>query len=177
MVPKKVHFKRGDCRTAKSIERLVTDATYIPKVSEEEIRARSNRIKPVMQFKTGKVNVGLWRLKPVRSIFRSTFTWYPLPAEPVLYLQAVRDIRTYHRKGHKGVFRPLIAEILAQIPEEDLMRVVAFELVSSPHHEDDFGWDQKAFEAGYHVATVRLYIQDPLPVAEPSPEDWFLDQA
>ena len=161
------HYKRN---------RFVNER-YIPKITEEEIRRRAHHIKPVMQFKTGRVNVGFWRLKPVRSIFHTPFTWFPQPVEPVLYLQAVRDIRTYHRKGKKGVFQPLISEILAQIPEEDLARVVAFELVASPHHENDFGWDQKAFEDGYHVATVRLYTQDPVPVLEASPEDWFLDQA
>jgi hypothetical protein len=55
------------------------------------------------------------------------------------------------------MFKPSIAEVLAQIPEEHLEQVLAFEIVDSPNNVDDLNAEREALNAGYHIATTRLY--------------------
>ena len=64
-----------------------------------------------------------------------------------------RVITTYHCYDHHGFFRPLIAEVLAQIPEEDLERAVAFEIEHVGFSDGD----------KYHTAKTKLYERRPEP--------------
>ena len=50
-----------------------------------------------------------------------------------------------------------VAEVLKQIPEDILNQVIAFEIIGQPETADDLNKEQEALNAGYHVATTRLY--------------------
>jgi hypothetical protein len=69
------------------------------------------------------------------------------------------QITTHHSWGHYSLFKPSIAEVLAQIPAEHLNQVVAFEIVVKPETAEDLNKDLEALNAGYHVATTRLYAR------------------
>lgn len=127
---------------------------WIPKVPEERIRALAERIKPVVRRPRSR---DLHYIVPV-DLFHVAYTWDPKLAEKATDLKAVCDITTYHTYGYHGFFKPSIAEVLAQIPEEYLDRVVAFEIVESPNTADDLNREREALNAGYHVAKTRLYV-------------------
>lgn len=55
-----------------------------------------------------------------------------------------------------GIFKPSIAEVLAQIPEELIEQTVAFETIG-PADADALNKERDALNAGFHVATTRLY--------------------
>jgi hypothetical protein len=84
----------------------------------------------------------------------------PKPAEEVKGLKPIRDIRTHHTYGYYGFFKPAIAEVLAQIPEDILEQVVAFEIIKWPQDADDLNKELEALNAGYHVAITRLYSKE-----------------
>ncbi len=128
---------------------------WIPDVPQARIRELFERIKPVVQFG----QKGLCYIKPV-DLFGVAYTWNPKPADRATGLKDLCDITTYHTFGYHGFFKPSIAEVLAQIPEEHLDKVVAFEIVSGPETTDDLNREGEALNAGYHVATTRLHVQE-----------------
>lgn len=162
------------------------EKVWIPPVPKTRIEELAIRIKPVMRFRrireivqknpgsrstilevehprgklrrTGSYGVGLaYYIEPV-DLFSVAYTWDPKPAAPATGIRPIRDITTYHGYGYYGMFKPGIAEVLAQIPEELTDSVVAFEIIKAPETSDDLNREQEALNAGYHVATTRLYV-------------------
>ncbi|MFH1533481.1 MAG: hypothetical protein ABID64_00945 [Nitrospirota bacterium] len=132
--------------------------SLIPEISDDDLRRLCKRIGAVVNFP--KVFL-FWRgekyfIKPVnpRSV---AFTWNPKRAKRAKGLGVLRDIRTYHAYAYYGLFKPTIAEVIAQIPKELLDQVVAFEIIKHPETVADLNKEQEALDAGYHVATTRLY--------------------
>ena len=132
----------------------VAERVWIPKVPATRIAELADRIKPVIQFKRH----GICYIEPV-DLFNVAYTWDPKPAEEAKGLKVLCDITTYHGYGYYGCFKPSIAEVLAQIPAEHLDKVIAFEIVKSPQTADDLNREPEALNAGYHVATTRLYVR------------------
>ena len=73
-------------------------------------------------------------------------------------LKALGTIATLHAWGYYGVFKPSIAEVLAQIPAGYLDEVVAFE-VAGPKDAEDLNREKEALDAGFHVARTTLYAK------------------
>jgi hypothetical protein len=150
----------------------VATRTYIPEVSRERIEELARKIRPVVHFvpkgegeegvrrgEFGSENGELRYIEPV-DLFGVAYTWDAKPAEPATGLAPVRDITTFHTWGYYGLFKPSIAEVLAQIPDDLIDRVVAFEIVGAPGTRDDlFGTEEAAriTNDGYHAATTRLF--------------------
>lgn len=128
--------------------------SWIPEITDEELDTLSARIKPVVNFsKKGKCFI-----KPV-GLRTVAYTWEPKPDKKAKDLKPLRDIRTYHTYGYYGFFKPSIAEVIAQIPKELLDQVVAFEIIKAPETAGDLNEEHDALNAGYHVATTRLYTR------------------
>ena len=64
-----------------------------------------------------------------------------------------RDFECIHKYGYCGLFKPSIAEVLAQISEEDLEMADAFEIIRL----QDWAKNKIVFDQGYHISVVRLY--------------------
>ncbi len=122
---------------------------FIPEVSKEEIRKRYKRIRPVVQTKNEK------RYMRKVDLFATSFLWNPKPVAKAKGLEQLQDIETYHSYGAPAFFKPTIAEVLAQIPDDLLKQnIVAFEVVSLQSMDEK---GREALNAGYHLASVRLY--------------------
>lgn len=70
------------------------------------------------------------------------------------------DFECLHKFASPGLFKPTIAEVLAQISQEVISIVCAFEIIKSPETKADFFEDTFktiAYENSFHVSTVRLY--------------------
>jgi hypothetical protein len=155
---------------------------YVPRISDERLEELAKRIKPIVQMERvsssnednddGSFTITTspdpegdwvpWRtgekyfIKDV-DLRGVAYTWSPEPTKLASNLKTHADITTYHAYGYYGMFKPSIAEVLAQIPEEYVDKIVAFEIIKSPETAKDFNYDLAAFNAGYHVATTRLY--------------------
>lgn len=137
----------------------------IPEVPKERIKELAERIKPVVRFALGEK--GLFRSSEghpyhIEQVdpFRIAYMWTPKPAGKATSLKPLCEITTYHTYAYYGFFKPTIAEVLAQIPAEHLDKVVAFEIVGGPETADDLNREPEALNAGYHVATTRLYAKE-----------------
>lgn len=114
----------------------------IPEITDEELQKRYESIKPVVMVKGN---------------------WYYLRKqidEDELEEWKGKDFRYLHTFGHPLLFKPSIAEVLAQIKECDIPKVKAFEIIEYPHNISNVEQDSfslVALKAGYYVSVVRLY--------------------
>lgn len=60
--------------------------------------------------------------------------------------------------GCNRKFEPLVSEVLAQIPEIWLKKVVAFAFTQTPD-APYYLREEDAYAAGYHTAWVQLYVK------------------
>jgi hypothetical protein len=131
--------------------KLVPQDVAIPERPKEWISRWAKRIRPVMVHKDG-----LWTTKPC-DLFDVAFSWDPKPDEEMPRTAKVwRKIHTLHTYGYHGFFKPSIAEVIAQIPEEDLLRVRWFS-VEGPDDAADLNMFHDVVNAGFHVAKTTLY--------------------
>ena len=126
----------------------------IPEITDVRLTALAERIKPVYTFK----EKGLYYIKPV-NLRNVAYTWDPQPAIKAVGLKKCHDLTTLHAFDYYAFFKPSVAEVLAQIPEEYLESVVAFEIVGGPVTADDLMREKEALRAGFHMATTRLYVK------------------
>lgn len=121
-------------------------------ISDEKLNSLLKRIKPVFDFP----NKGKCYIKPVdpREV---SYIWDPISDGGVKGLKFLCDIDTYHTFGYQGLFKPSIAEVLAQIPKDKLDQVVAFEIVEQPRTAGDLNRQANAVNSGFHKAKTRLY--------------------
>jgi len=138
--------------------------SWIPEVPKSDILELAKRIKPVVRFAIGLM--GRFKspegkpyfIKPVDP-FTIAFMWSPKPRKVAKGLKKLVDITTYHTWTYYGMFKPSIAEVLAQIPADIVDRVVAFEIIDYPETAGDLNRNLDALNAGYHVAVTRLYTR------------------
>lgn len=95
-------------------------------ITPERAKELSDRIVPLVR-QDGK----LYEIE-IPDLFNQAFTWDPELEELVdtNLLTLVGAIRTFHRCSYHMFFKPWIAEVLAQIPEEYLNEVQAFEVLT-----------------------------------------------
>lgn len=132
----------------------------IPEISNEELLERYKRIKPIVEIEGTKYFLRDFKEDELRNI---SFIWNakeekkePVDVQKIKPIEN-RDFKCIHKYGYYGLFKPSIAEVLAQIPERDLQLVCAFEIIESPENTRDFAKHQIEFDNGYHVSKVRLY--------------------
>ena len=131
------------------------EKVWIPEISDQKLEELAGRIRPVYEFKDGVLRY----IQPV-DLRKTAYTWDPKPAELAENLKVLSEFRTFHSYGSPMFFKPSIAEVLAQIPEEFLNKIRAFQIVDAPVHVDDLNLEREALNAGYHVAMTRLYTQE-----------------
>lgn len=123
----------------------------IPSISDEELANRHAKLRPL-----ARVGEDLRHMADPSCLRTIAFTWSPeLVGEPVTDLQPAKTVITLHSFGYHGFFKPSIAEVLAQVPD-DWADYVAYSLVG-PSDVDDLNRDHEATHAGFHVATTTFY--------------------
>lgn len=121
----------------------------IPKISDERIQSMLEVIRPMVLI--DGVPHTFQEVDPRRV----SFIWDPKDTKPVAGLVWVQTIRTLHTYGHPILFKPSVAEVLAQLPP-DLTGVVGF-TIEGPADVGDLHAEPEALQAGFHVATVTLW--------------------
>ncbi len=132
---------------------MTAKKSLIPKISNKRIAELLKTIQPLAQnFGAGP----LYTLVPCDARDFS-FNWKD-KLELATNMIAIGHITTFHTFGYHGLFKPSIAEVLAQIPKEFLDRTVAF---STTIHGDIFDSTSDHFSAckEYHKARTTLYAK------------------
>ncbi len=133
----------------------------IPQLPKKVIKKRAKKIKPVMRLIEDKD--GSWIKDPNGSryivsgynIFNYSYIWKPKPLMKIKAVGNVATIITYHETPYPGSFNPSVAEVLAQIPEELLPYVDAFEIDPSPKGYESILDDDHNFTRTYLYKLVK----------------------
>ncbi len=135
----------------------------IPSISDEELKRRYEQIKPIIS-ENGKLyhlrEFSFDQLTGISYLWNHSEDKRDEVKENELEVLKGYDFSCIHRYGYYGLFKPSIADVLAQIDEHILPFVKAFEIIESPQTVSDFhkdGLTSIIFDNGYHVSTVRLY--------------------
>ena len=130
----------------------------IPRISDEKLEDLASRIKPVVRFiKIEHPDLVIFRQSSDGDLYyiedggprNFSFIW-DTKAKCLaddINLDPYKILRTIHYYATPAIFHPLLEDILAQIPEEDIGRVVAFETNHVGFTDDE----------RYHLAETRLY--------------------
>lgn len=131
---------------------------FIPKIDDEVLTQRYSISKPIVQR-----NGSTYSLldEPLESLRDSSYIWNldklildKMNKEELLELKSFLCLHSY---GYYGCFKPSIAEILSQMPEELQENSNYFEITDSPSTTSDFNQFQEAFNEGYHVSKITTY--------------------
>ena len=135
----------------------------IPQITDEELMRRYLKIKPIAEVGNGKYWLKNYSIDEMRnkSYFWHLFEDKREPVGEALYCHDYHEFECLHSFGYHGLFKPSVAEVLAQIPEDCLKHftIDAFEIIGRPTSSGDLNMYRKALEQGFHVSVVRLYIR------------------
>lgn len=144
----------------------------IPEISDEELLRRYAKIKPVIRDEADQ----LWWVKDYKTASELRYESYRfgrfanVAAAAVgvddLYVIMGGDFACLHTYGYYGLFKPTIAEVLAQIDpyviEHRWEQLAAFEIIEGPKTwKDMVGTPLREifFNLHYQISTVRLYTK------------------
>ena len=123
---------------------------FVPEITEEKLNNLIQKIVPVVRENN---KLYLIEIPDLRSI---AYTWDYKITEECNNLKEITRIKTNHYCGYYGLFKPSIAEVLSQIPEDLIDEVAAFEIISDICSGTDD--EIKIFNEGNgHLATTILY--------------------
>jgi hypothetical protein len=125
---------------------------FVPEISDKKIEFLLKKMKPVGKNTANDSCLCYMKECDPRN---QAFTWSPEYSEKAEGLIELTSIKTHHYCGYYGFFKPSIAEVLAQIPDEYIDKVVAFETITGEHDGED---EVKILRDGRgHLATTVLY--------------------
>ena len=125
----------------------------IPELTNKRLKELLAKIRPVVTRDGVKHFIKKCHPRDV------AFTWDPKLAALAPGLEPLCEVRTLHRYGYYGLFKPSLAECLAFLPPSAEAEAVAFEIVDRPGDAADLNAESGALNAGCHVATTVFYRQ------------------
>lgn len=134
----------------------------IPKISKEELNKRYARIKPIVELDGKKYLLRDFTEDELKKyVYTSNITQDKreiVDTDKYIPLEDY-DFECLHEYGYYGIFKPTIAEVLAQIPEDLASLVEAFEIIEKPETIEDLMRNKIVFNNGFHISKVRLYCK------------------
>lgn len=116
----------------------------VPPISDDVLAERLTRMQPIIA-KEGKL-FSILQPHPRNQ----AFTWSPRLDREIMGLEEFARFEADHTCGYHGLFKPSIAEVLAQIPEEFVEKAKAFRVATEV--------GIKIYKSGsHHRSTVALY--------------------
>ena len=135
----------------------------IPHISDEELIRRYLKIKPIAEVCEKKYWLKEYSIDEMRntSYFMNLFSDRTELVGDALSCHDHEDFKCLHSFGSYGIFKPTVAEVLAQIPENSLKHftIDAFEIIDNPASGGNLQKFREAMKCGYHTSVVRLYIR------------------
>ena len=133
---------------------LDVNSLEIPKISDEELKNRYSRIKPLVEIDEVTYDLRPFTFSELSGI---TYTWNKDKDKRNIVhkenLEKIEDFICLHTYGYYGLFKPSIEEILAQLPEKSLKEADYFEIIEKPETREDVF----RYTSEYHVSLVRTY--------------------
>lgn len=130
-----------------------------PHLTDLELFERYKRIKPIVVFNSLCYYLRDYSLKELRG---QSYLWNAhndiRSKVDLSNTEILMDFSCYHTYGYYGLFKPSIAEVLEQFPDEVLEEANAFYVLSYPKDIEDLNLEKRIVEAGCHHSRVRALV-------------------
>ena len=150
--------KKVILRTVK-ISDIECGEIILPHLTDLELFERYKRIKPIVVFNSLCYYLRDYSLKELRG---QSYLWNAhndiRNKVDLSNTEILMDFSCYHTYGYYGLFKPSIAEVLEQFPDEVLEEANAFYVLSYPKDIEDLNLEKRIVEAGCHHSRVRALV-------------------
>lgn len=97
----------------------------VPEITDERLQLLSSKIKPLIRGRDDKLHYAA-----EEDLRTKSFTWGNPTGTPLADLTDVFRMETVHDCGYWGLFKPSVAEVLAQLQEQNIPYVNCFETLT-----------------------------------------------
>jgi len=136
-----------------------THKIILPEISDEELLARYIKINPLVKEKALYYYLKKFNLDQMRN---QSYLWdiHEDKREQVdmTCAKTIAEFSCYHTYGYYGFFKPSIAEVLQQFPDDVLSEANAFYMFESPETMDDLGKQWDIVNAGCQRSKVKALV-------------------
>ncbi len=136
----------------------VPKCIQIPRISDNKLLELYSKIKPIVTIKEIKYLLKEFELLDLRGIsYLEKINKNKSSIIDNNKLEIMGDFLCLHTYGYATIFKPSIAEVLAQYPEDLINSSNLFEIIEQPKTLEDVTKYRKLFDCGYHLSKVRAY--------------------
>ena len=130
----------------------------IPEIDDKRLKELYQLLKPIVTIDEMKYLLREFTLQELRN---QSYIWNrQVDKRDVVdssKLETVDDFLCLHTWGYYGVFKPSIAEVLSQAPENVIEQANTFEIIECPETREDVFKYKEVINNGFHLSKVRAY--------------------
>ncbi len=130
----------------------------IPKIDDKKLKELYQMLKPIVTIGEIKYLLREFTLQELRN---QSYIWNRDKDKRDVVdpsrLETVDDFLCLHTWGYYGLFKPSIAEVLSQAPENVIAQANTFEIIESPKSREDVFKYKEVIDNGFHLSKVRAY--------------------
>ena len=130
----------------------------IPEIDDNRLKELYKLLKPIVTIDEMKYLLREFTLQELRN---QSYIWNRAEDKRDVVdpskLETVDDFLCLHTWGYCGLFKPSIAEVLSQAPENVIEQANTFEIIESPETREDVFKYKEVIDNGFHLSKVRAY--------------------
>lgn len=130
----------------------------IPEIDDKRLKELYHLLKPIVTIDEMKYLLREFTLQELRN---QSYIWNRDEDKRDIVdpsrLETVDDFLCLHTWGYYGLFKPSIAEVLSQAPENVIAEANTFEIIESPETREDVFKYKEVIDNGFHLSKVRAY--------------------
>lgn len=130
----------------------------IPEIDDNRLKELYRLLKPIVTIDEMKYLLKEFTLQELRN---QSYIWNRAEDKRDVVdpskLETVDDFLCLHTWGYYGLFKPSIAEVLSQAPENVIEQANTFEIIESPETREDVFKYKEVIDNGFHLSKVRAY--------------------
>ena len=130
----------------------------IPEIDDNRLKELYRLLKPIVTIVEMKYLLREFTLQELRN---QSYIWNRAEDKRDVVdpskLETVDDFLCLHTWGYYGLFKPSIAEVLSQAPENVIEQANTFEIIESPETREDVFKYKEVIDNGFHLSKVRAY--------------------
>ena len=136
----------------------ITLQPFLPTIDDNKLRELYKTLKPIVTIEEIKYLLKEFTLEQLRN---QSYIWNANEDKREIVepgkLEIVDDFLCLHTWGYYGLFKPSIAEVLAQVPDYVAKEANTFEIIESPETREDLFRYPEIIDNGFHLSKVRAY--------------------
>lgn len=146
-------------KVADNGHKFISNKIILPHLTDDELLDRYRKIKPIVSidelyYYLKRYNVSMMRNEAyLWDIYKDIRRQVDMTGA-----ETIAEFSCYHTYGYVGFFKPTIAEVLQQFPDDVLNEANAFYMTNSPETVFDLNMQSKIVSAGCHQSKVKALV-------------------